>query len=98
MERVTYDEILGRVREFVHDTFLYMRPDARVSDDESLLRGGIMDSLGVMELVGFVEQSFGLNVPDGDVTEAHFAAIARVARYVAERVAASTDHPARGTL
>lgn len=87
MEPVTHDEILPLVREFVHETFLYMRPDASVDDDESLLRRGIMDSLGVMELVGFVEERFGVAVPEADVTEANFGAIARVAAYVARRTA-----------
>lgn len=82
---MTEADILPRLRQFVTDNFLYMRRDATVGDDDSLLARGVIDSLGVMELVGFVESAFGIAVDPADITEEHFGSLAAMARYVAGR-------------
>lgn len=84
---MTEADVLERTRAFVVETFLYMRPGARPGDDDALLTTGVIDSLGVMELVGFVEQTFGLAVPPDDITEEHFGSLRGIARYVAARAA-----------
>lgn len=75
------------LREFVQENFLYMRPNFTFSDDDSLLARGIIDSLGVMELVGFVESRWDLTVEAEDITAANFGTIGSLARYVAARMA-----------
>jgi acyl carrier protein len=78
----------AQVRQFIQENFLYMRPDLQFTDDEPLLGRGIIDSLGVMELIGFVEEAFGIQVNDFDVTEEHFGSVAAIARYVEKSRAA----------
>ena len=46
------DEILARLRAFVDENFLYMRPDFELRNDASLMGNGIVDSMGVMEAIG----------------------------------------------
>lgn len=82
---MTEADILPRLREFVTENFLYMRRDTTIGDDDSLLARGVIDSLGVMELVGFVEGAFGIKVDPADITEEHFGSLAAMARYVAGR-------------
>ena len=48
-------EVLERTKRFVIDNFLYMRRNKELGDDDSLLRNGIVTSLGVMELVDWIE-------------------------------------------
>ncbi len=81
-------EIRETLRAYVRDNFLYMRPDAAVGDDDSLLARGVVDSLGVMELVGFVEERWAVAVDPADITEDNFGSIAGMERYVAARRAA----------
>jgi len=82
---MTPADILPQLRQFVADNFLYMRRDATIGDDDSLLARGVIDSLGVMELVGFVETTFGVAVDPADITEEHFGSLSAIARYVASR-------------
>jgi acyl carrier protein len=65
-----------------------MRPDYQFSDDDALIGRGIVDSLGVMELITFVEETFAVHVADEDVTEEHLGSISAIARYVARARAA----------
>jgi acyl carrier protein len=72
----------ARVRRYIVDNFLYMRPTFEFTDDDFLMGRGIIDSLGVMELIGFIEEEFGVSVADEDVTEENLGSINAIARYV----------------
>jgi len=82
---MTETEARDRVRAYIVENFLYTRPDFAFGDDDSLLRKGVFDSLGVMEVIGFIEQTWGADVPHEDITEANFGTVAGIARYVAGR-------------
>ena len=84
---MTEAEARRRIRAYIVENFLYMRPDVSFGDDDLLLRNGVFDSLGVMEVIGFVEETWGLEVAREDVTEANFGTVATMARYVACRSA-----------
>lgn len=53
-----------------------------LSEDDELLLDGIIDSLGAIRLVGFVETNWGLTIPPQDVTVENFGSIAQIASYV----------------
>jgi acyl carrier protein len=78
-------EIRERVWAYTVENFLYMRPNLQVDPDDALLRKGVFDSLGVMEVIAFLEETFGITVEQEDVTEAHFGTLNAIARYVAGR-------------
>ena len=56
-----------------------------LSVDDNLLIGNLVDSLGVMRLVSFVEQRFNIRVPPEDVTIEHFRSIRVIAEYIESR-------------
>ncbi|HEY3279525.1 MAG TPA: acyl carrier protein [Gemmatimonadales bacterium] len=83
---MTVPEILERTRAYVRENFLYMRPDFPLGDGDRLLAKGIVDSMGVAELLGFLEAEFGVMVTDEDITEEHLGTLNAIARYVAPRL------------
>ena len=82
--------ILARTRAYVNETFLYMRPGFELGDQDQLLQRGVIDSMGVMELIAFVRSEFGVDVADEDITEENLGTLADIARYVATRQASSS--------
>ncbi|NRB35689.1 MAG: acyl carrier protein [Rhodobacteraceae bacterium] len=56
-----------------------------VADDDELLLSGMIDSLGVMALVGFIEQTYGFSVAFEEVTLERFSTLGAIRSYVAER-------------
>jgi acyl carrier protein len=57
--------------EFVRDELAVgSKKNIQTSDD--LLNAGILDSLGVLQLVSFVEEQFGIQIPDEDVVMENF--------------------------
>jgi acyl carrier protein len=64
---------------------------SQISDDESLLESGTIDSIGVMQLVAFLESTYGLTVDDDELTPENFDTIAAVSSFVARRQAGARD-------
>ncbi|MGZ8197708.1 MAG: acyl carrier protein, partial [Burkholderiales bacterium] len=59
----------------------------RVADGVSLLDAGIIDSTGVMELVSFLEQEFGIQVDDQDLVPENLDSISALAAFVTRKLA-----------
>jgi acyl carrier protein len=83
-------EVLERARSYVLENFLYMRRNQKLGDDDSLLRTGVITSLGVMELVDWVESTFGVSVEPSDITEQNFDTTRSIARFVVSKAATVT--------
>ena len=70
------------LREFVVDTFLFGDTDAKFTDDESLLDSGIVDSTGVLELVGFLEAEFEIDIKDDELVPQNLDSIDNLASFI----------------
>ena len=74
------------LRSYIASNLLFTGDSFGYGDDASFLGEGIIDSVGVMELVLFVEQEFSIKVEDRDVTRENFDSIHNLARYIASQV------------
>jgi acyl carrier protein len=61
------------------------KKNVQTSDD--LLSAGILDSLGVLQLVSFVEEQFGIQVPDEDVVMENFQSVDALSTYLTQLAA-----------
>ena len=75
----------AQVREFVIENFLYGESE-RFKDDTPFLEGGIIDSTGVLELVAFLEQTFGITVDDDELVPDNFGDLRSVGRYLSGKL------------
>jgi acyl carrier protein len=53
-----------------------------VGDDEPLLKNGLIDSLGILEVMTFVEKEFGIVVSDEDLLPENFGSIRSLTNFV----------------
>ncbi len=70
------------VRDFIVQNFLFGDDSSLTSDSLSLLDSGIMDSIGVMELVSFLEGDIGIEVPDTDLVPANLDSVDNLVAYI----------------
>jgi acyl carrier protein len=70
-----------KVRAFIKENY-YLPDDLAFTDDTSLLRQGIVDSTGVLELVSFLERDFEIEVQDLEILPENLDTIARIAAYI----------------
>lgn len=79
-------DINAQIRRFLGEYFILGDQLATLDDDASFLENGIVDSTGVIELVAFVEEAFGLTVDDDEVVPDHFDSVNRLAAYVQSKM------------
>jgi acyl carrier protein len=79
-------EIEAAVRQFVLQQFPTARSRA-IGLHDSLLTGGIVDSLGILEVITFIEKEFQITVTDEEMLSDHFETIASIADLVALKLA-----------
>jgi acyl carrier protein len=77
--------VRAEMRDYITENFLYLRPGLELSDDDDLLGLGVIDSIGFVELVGEVEERYGVAVADGEIVEENFGSIAAIAAFVADK-------------
>ena len=70
------------VRQFIGENFLFRDDGDAITHDASLLDAGIIDSTGVLELVCFLETTFGIEVQDGEMLPENLDSIRAIANYV----------------
>ena len=81
-------DLRDQVRDFIVRNFLFGDAGGLAGDSVSLLDNGIMDSLGVMELVAFIEADLKLKVPDMDLVPQNLDSVDNLVAYVERRRAA----------
>lgn len=84
----TEEQILAQVRAFIEQEFLYMRPGVVLTDDDSLMKKGVVDSMGVLEVMQFLQDTFGVSPADDEITEANLGSLRSTARFVRQKLEA----------
>ncbi|MEM9593422.1 MAG: acyl carrier protein [Acidobacteriota bacterium] len=90
------DDIETTLIEFVTQQLAEGRlePGAEaLGPDDDLLGSGLVDSLGVMRLIRFLEERFGVAVPPADVTIEHFMTVGTIADYLGTLLAEAGQSP-----
>jgi acyl carrier protein len=75
----------SEIRQFIVDNFMYGQQTQEFADDASFLENGIIDSTGVLELVAFVEQKFGVSVADEDLIPANLDSVDNLVGYITRK-------------
>lgn len=71
------------LRGFIADNFFVDADEFTLPSSASLTQGGTIDSMGVLELIMFIEQNWNLQIPDQDMIPENLDSIDRIVNYVA---------------
>lgn len=80
--------IANELRSFIVDNFLFGDTSRPVSDDVSLIESGIVDSTGILELVAFLEERYGIAVSDAEIIPANLDTISSLCAYIDRKTTA----------
>jgi acyl carrier protein len=80
-------KVQERVRRFILEELNWDRPAADLTDEFPLLESGAVDSMGVFNLVSFLEEEYGVHIPDQDLVPENFGTIGGIARLLDSRKA-----------
>lgn len=77
--------VADRVRRFIIDDLAWEGSADELLDDLPLINAGVLDSLGMLMLVQFLESNYDVVIEDGDITAAHLGCLASIEQYVKSR-------------
>ena len=77
----------ARIKPFILNNFLFTDDAAAVADDASLIRGGIVDSTGILELIEFLESAHGIRVAPEEMVPANFDTIDSISLFLGRKAA-----------
>ncbi len=75
------NDIVGRVRAFIAEEF-GVPADREIGEEESLLAGGLIDSMGILALIDFIESDFEVQISETDLVATNFESIAAIRAFV----------------
>ena len=78
-------ELKAKIRGYIIENFLFGDTAPLTSDGISLLDEGIIDSVGVMELVAFLEEDFGLTVEDEELIPENLDSVENLAGFISRK-------------
>lgn len=73
-----------KLKNFVLAEFAEQIEQKSIDVNDDLLSMGIVDSMGVLQIVNFIEEHFGIKVEDEEITIDNFRTISAVARFVSD--------------
>ena len=80
------EKIRSELGSFVRQRFAIPDNDSDFSDDIDLFNYGYIDSIGAVELTGFVERQFGVRFTDSDWVNFPLSSIREISAFVARRL------------
>lgn len=76
------ETVESQVRAYVVDHFLFGQGGEKLGSEDSFLEKGLIDSTGVLEVVMFLEERFGIKVLDEELVPENLDSVGRIARFV----------------
>lgn len=85
--------IRERVRAFLAENF-YVPDMAKLEDDGSLVEQGIVDSTGILEVIGFLETTFEISVEDAEAIPANLDSVRNIVAFIGRKLSAQAGEAA----
>jgi acyl carrier protein len=84
------NSITPEIRDYISRNFLFSDKGFPYGDDASFLEEGIIDSLGIIELVSFVEKKFAISVADHELLPTNFDSVSKLSSFIANKLASAS--------
>ena len=75
-------EIEQKIRDYIVKNLLTNGETFTLSDDDSLFEHDLMDSLGILQILAFVDSEFDVRILPGEVSATNFDSVNRLAAYI----------------
>jgi acyl carrier protein len=78
------NQIKEKVKEFILKTSYV--PADQIQNDTMIFAQGIMDSMGFISIIGFIEESFAVSASDDDLIESNFESIDAISNFISRKL------------
>ena len=70
------------IKQFIQEELISSQENVDLGDSDSLLEAGIIDSLGIMKILGFLEDEFSVEIGDDELVPENFESVDTISRLV----------------
>ena len=81
----TRGDVRAAIRAYITENLAPVVGLATVDDDQDLIETGVVDSLGIFQLIAFLEERLGVKIGDEEITPENFGTIGAICQLVASR-------------
>jgi acyl carrier protein len=85
------DDVRATIREFITTQLAQRAEDRRIGDRDDVISTGLVDSLGIVRLVGFLEETFAIRIRDDEILPENFASVDAITSFVVATAAAGGE-------
>jgi acyl carrier protein len=78
--------IKQQIVEFITTNFLFDESSNVLGEADSLLETGVIDSTGVLELVAFIEETYGIKIDDEEIVPENLDSIENITLFVTQKI------------
>lgn len=78
----THGVLVDELRTFVVENFLFGQDASRLTADSSFIDNGILDSTGLLELIGFIERTYEIRLADDELIPDNLDSLNKLANFV----------------
>jgi acyl carrier protein len=72
----------SKLRAYVLENYLFTDDASALDDSDSFMAKGILDSTGIMDMILFIEESFGVHVEDEDMVPENLDSVEKMAAFI----------------
>ena len=73
------------IKQFILKNYLFSDDDSALSNDDSLMQKGIVDSTGILELVNHIEETYKLKVADEEMVPENFDSVLNIVNFIGRK-------------
>jgi acyl carrier protein len=77
-----------QIKKFVLENFLFSDDESVLRDNDSMIRKGIVDSTGILELITHLEETFAISVAEDEMVPANFESIDAITAFMSRKLPA----------
>jgi len=78
-----------KVREFVLKNYLFTSEQTALNSQDSFMKNGIMDSTGILEMIMFLHDEFGVDVMDDEMVPENLDSVNNVVAFLGKKLASN---------
>ncbi|MCC5858727.1 MAG: acyl carrier protein [Ectothiorhodospiraceae bacterium] len=82
-------ELEQKIKGYILENYLFTDDPSALASDDSLLDRGIVDSTGILEVIMFLEEEFGVSVEDEEMVPENLDSVRNLVAFVQRKRAAA---------
>ena len=79
-------DIPSTIRQFIREKFVFSSEDTSFDDQASFMETGLVDSTGVLEIIQFIEENFGIAVQDEELIPENLDSVDNLSNFVSRKL------------